>query len=273
MNGPRRVTANADVSVPEDLPEDKPESVPMPEPVSIAQEGVLVLPAPVIAPAQEGEFVAQIEEVRQEVVLSDQEQHLPAEIVPEPVASVTADVQDAKMTRSGRQVKPPARFVKSARRAGEIVPVHDIKVSTYQNGAMKSKRRATADEKSNCVRKVKAKVRTDDNPTFRRATDPNNPDKVKWDKAIALEDQQMVDEGVFDTEGISDMTESERKEAIRTHYELVAKRDAEGKIEKYKARLVANGNTQPESTYDDIKSPTARSASVKLAIAIAAKQG
>lgn len=276
MKSPRRVTADAEVPAIEDLPEatTDPAFVPAAEPLIIDQEGAVTLPAPVIAPDQEGEFVAQIEEVRQEVLVSDQESHLPAQIVSVPVADVTVAVPDAKATRSGRQIKPPSRFVKIAsRRPEEIVAAGDVKVSKYQNGAVQSQRRALAAEKSNCVRKVKAKVRTDDNPTFRRATDPRNPDKARWDKAIALEDQQMLDEGVFDTEGITDMTPDEKKEAIRTHYELVAKRDAEGKIEKYKARLVANGNTQPESTYDDIKSPTARSASVKLAIAIAAKQG
>lgn len=274
MKGPRRVTADAEVPILEELPEVKVDPVPETEPSPIVSEGVASVPAPVIAPSdQEGEFVAQTEEVHQgDAPLSDQKPHLPAEIVPVPTVDVTVTaVPDAKTTRSGRQVKPPPRFAKIASRRTD--DGREIKVNKYQNGAVKSQRREKAAEKSNCVRKVKAKVRTDDNPTFRRATDPSNPDKPRWDKAIAIEDQQMLDEGVFDTKGIADLTEDEKREAIRTHYELVAKRDSEGRIEKYKARLVANGNTQPESTYDDIKSPTARSASVKLAIAIAAKQG
>eukprot|EP01032_Pedospumella_encystans_P010975 gene10975-12802_t len=273
MKGPRRVTAEAEVPILEDLPEVKADPAQEPEPLIIVSEGVAQTLAPVIALSDQegGGIVAQTEEVHQDDSASDQKPLLPVEIVSVPAVNVTATVPDVQATRSGRQIHPPSRFAKIVSRRPE--ETREIKVSKYQNGAVKSQRRAIAAEKSNCVRKVKAKVRTDDNPTFRRATDPNNPDKPRWDKAIALEDQQMLDEGVFDTKAIADMTDSERREAIRTHYELVAKRDAEGNIEKYKARLVANGNTQPESTYDDIKSPTARSASVKLAIAIAAKQG
>jgi len=56
---------------------------------------------------------------------------------------------------------------------------------------------------------------------------------------------------------------------------LTIKRDPTrpGEIDKYKARLVALGNQQDPSTYDAIKSGTARSASVKLLMALQAKLG
>ena len=55
-------------------------------------------------------------------------------------------------------------------------------------------------------------------------------------------------------------------------FTLVVKRDPlTGKVAKYKARLVARGNQQPESSYDAISSQTARSAFVKLLIALKAK--
>ena len=55
---------------------------------------------------------------------------------------------------------------------------------------------------------------------------------------------------------------------------LQIKRDPKtGEIDKYKARLVALGNQQSEDSYQDIKSGTARSASVKLLASIQAKTG
>ena len=52
---------------------------------------------------------------------------------------------------------------------------------------------------------------------------------------------------------------------------LQVKRRADGTIEKYKARLVALGNQQTADQFDAIKSPTARSATVKLLISLQAK--
>jgi len=58
---------------------------------------------------------------------------------------------------------------------------------------------------------------------------------------------------------------------LGTMFTLTVKRNpSTGAIEKYKARLVALGNQQHESSYDQIKSLTARGSSVKLLIAIQA---
>jgi hypothetical protein len=48
---------------------------------------------------------------------------------------------------------------------------------------------------------------------------------------------------------------------------LAQQRLADGSLKKYKARLVADGNRQKPWSYDLVSSPTARSASVKFAIA------
>jgi hypothetical protein len=52
---------------------------------------------------------------------------------------------------------------------------------------------------------------------------------------------------------------------------LQIKRLPDGKIDKYKARLVALGNHQTADQYDSISSPTARTSSVKLLISLQAK--
>ena len=54
---------------------------------------------------------------------------------------------------------------------------------------------------------------------------------------------------------------------------LLIKRNQDGSIDKYKARLVCLGNQQESSSYDAIKSGTARSATVKLLTSMQAKLG
>ena len=52
---------------------------------------------------------------------------------------------------------------------------------------------------------------------------------------------------------------------------LTVKRKPDGSIDKYKARLVALGNHQKESSYDMIKAGTARGSTVKMLVALQAK--
>jgi hypothetical protein len=52
---------------------------------------------------------------------------------------------------------------------------------------------------------------------------------------------------------------------------LSVKRKPNGKIDKYKARLVMLGNRQKDSSYDNIKSGTVRNSTVKLLISLQAK--
>ena len=52
---------------------------------------------------------------------------------------------------------------------------------------------------------------------------------------------------------------------------LQLKRNPDGSIDKYKARLVALGNQQGPSSYDRVKSGTTRSATVKLMVSLQAK--
>ena len=57
---------------------------------------------------------------------------------------------------------------------------------------------------------------------------------------------------------------------VPSHMILIRQRFADGKIKKYKARLVAGGHRQDATLYDDVSSPTARPASIKILFAKAA---
>ena len=246
------------------------EGVVTPEPE--VQEGVLIEEIPKVIPAEEIQIVsAQEGDMSEEVTLA-----LPEEYVPHisPFAHVTVNQETAQghtHTRSGRPIKTPSRYANKAdkreRAMRHAKESRDEKVKKLHNGATRAHKLRNS---KSCIRKVQKK-RTDDNPTYKKAIDPSNPSHMQWKAAISTEENQMEEEYVYDVNAIDDMTEKERFEAIRCHFVLTLKRDAEGKVEKYKARFVAGGDRQSKNTYDDIKSPTARSASVKLAAAIAAK--
>ena len=82
----------------------------------------------------------------------------------------------------------------------------------------------------------------------------------------------MIDDNVFEVfDGLSAPPDVS---VVGSMFVLTIKRDPiTGKIDKYKARLVALGNQQDPSSYEAIKSGTARAASVKLLISLQAKIG
>ena len=115
---------------------------------------------------------------------------------------------------------------------------------------------------------VKRKKRGYDNPSLAQAM--KRSDWPEWEKAINLEYQQMTDDGVFEKHKGKLPPGAN---LIGSMMVLVIKRKQDGTIDKYKARLVCLGNQQESSSYDAIKSGTARSATVKLLISIQAKMG
>ena len=114
------------------------------------------------------------------------------------------------------------------------------------------------------VKKAVKKLRGYDNPSYQQAK--KREDWPQWEAAINLELAQMMEEGVYRKERIEDGAN-----IIGTMWVLVIKRHPDGTIDKYKARLVALGNQQNESSYSNISSTTARSATVKLMMSILAK--
>ena len=112
------------------------------------------------------------------------------------------------------------------------------------------------------------KTRHNDNPTLQQAK--ARADWSMFEEAIRIEMKQMIDDDVYIPWSRDKLPEGAN--LLGTMLVLTIKRNAvTGVIDKYKARLVALGNQQDPTSYEDIKSGTARSASVKLLISIQAK--
>lgn len=106
-----------------------------------------------------------------------------------------------------------------------------------------------------------------DSPSLTKALQSQDADE--WTKAINLEYATLNMEHTWEAV----LSIPDGKPWIPSHMVLVRQRFSDGSIKKYKARLVANGNRQQLSTYDETSSPTAREASVKLFYAKAASLG
>jgi len=104
-----------------------------------------------------------------------------------------------------------------------------------------------------------------DNPSMAQAKKRDDWDL--WHEAIETEYRQMRTEGVFGDR----VFPPPGADIVGCMMVLVIKRTPDGKIDKYKARLVALGNQQGPNTYDEIKSSTARAACVKFMFALQAK--
>jgi hypothetical protein len=120
--------------------------------------------------------------------------------------------------------------------------------------------------------KKKRKKSNADSPTVTQAQ--KREDWQEFSKAIDTENQQLADEECFEDLTSQQISKIPTKDIIGTMYRLQIKRSKiTRKVEQYKARLVALGNQQMKHQYDQLKSPTARSSSVKLILSIQAKLG
>ena len=91
--------------------------------------------------------------------------------------------------------------------------------------------------------------------------------------AITHEVTQMLDRGVFEVVSRSSLTPEQRAKTIRSSMFLKEKFLPSGEFQKVKARLVAGGDQQDKSLYNDTSSPTAALESTMMVIAIAAAAG
>ncbi len=117
------------------------------------------------------------------------------------------------------------------------------------------------------TKKKKRKKRSKDNPTLEQAK--KRADWPEFEKAMEAELKQLREDNVYEEVQLKEIEKGITP--IGTMWVLTVKRHTDGKIDKYKARLVALGNQQKEDQYDRIKSPTARSSTVKMLISIQAK--
>ncbi len=138
-------------------------------------------------------------------------------------------------------------------------------VDVYSNCA--EKHRAKILEAVRQVTKKKQKKRSKDNPSLQQAK--MRQDWHMFQKAMDDELKQLRADHVYDEVQLNHIEKGIIP--IGTMWVLTVKRNTDGTIDKYKARLVALGNQQKEDQYDKIKSPTARSSTVKMLISIQAK--
>jgi hypothetical protein len=90
---------------------------------------------------------------------------------------------------------------------------------------------------------------------------------------IMKELKQMVTKGVWHGVHTKHLTSKQRVAIIRSSMFLKDKWLPSGTFEKFKARLVAGGDQQDKSLYEDLSSPTAATSSVFAVAAIAAAEG
>lgn len=91
-------------------------------------------------------------------------------------------------------------------------------------------------------------------------------------QVIEAELRQMLDKGVWAPIHVSQLSDGERKVIIRSSMFLKDKYLASGEHEKLKARLVAGGDQQDKSLYEDLSSPMAATSSVLIIAAVAASE-
>ncbi|GEM12273.1 hypothetical protein Rt10032_c20g6290 [Rhodotorula toruloides] len=105
-----------------------------------------------------------------------------------------------------------------------------------------------------------------DQPTYKQAL--SRPDAEKWLDAMHVELAAFSATGTWDEE-LVDLPAG--RKAIAVKWVLLIKRDANGHVVKYKARLVARGDQQVEGVdYDETHSSTVRLTTVRLVFALLA---
>ena len=109
-------------------------------------------------------------------------------------------------------------------------------------------------------------AKQDDDPkSIREAL--SSEDKEKWTVAMEKEFNSLDENDVWD---IVDLPKD--RKAVGSKWVFKRKRDADGNVERYKARLVAQGFTQKNGIdYDETFSPVVRFESIRTIIALAAK--
>ena len=100
--------------------------------------------------------------------------------------------------------------------------------------------------------------------TFRDAV--NGPDQVHWRKAINAELESMRLRGVFQAAILP-----KGQQAIGTKWVFKIKRNSDGTIARYKARLVARGFTQEHGIdYTETFAPTVKFSTIRVILTLAA---
>ena len=100
----------------------------------------------------------------------------------------------------------------------------------------------------------------------------NGPDAERWMAAIETELQTLVDLGAWAAQERVDVPPGAR--VIPCMFVFKMKRDEEGRVTKYKARLTAKGNHQrPGIDFGDVSAPTVHADTLRTMLSVAAATG
>jgi hypothetical protein len=95
-----------------------------------------------------------------------------------------------------------------------------------------------------------------------------SPTPENWTLALNNEIQSLISQNVFDLNPI-DISTIDSKSIVPSRVIFDTRMNADGTINKYKARLVAQGNYQSESTYFNTFADTASARSINVLLSIA----
>jgi hypothetical protein len=98
-----------------------------------------------------------------------------------------------------------------------------------------------------------------------------SPTPEKWTLALKNEIQSLIDQNVFDLTSI-DPASIPSNLIIPSRVIFDVRMNADGSINKYKARLVAQGNHQDDSTYFETFADTASARSINILLSLAAAE-
>ena len=102
--------------------------------------------------------------------------------------------------------------------------------------------------------------------TFKQAMQHPEPERSQWYKAASDEIQSLVDNGTFELVSLPP-----GKRAIGCRWVFKVKRNADGTVERYKGRLVAQGFSQrPGFDFTETFAPTPKWSALRAVLAIAA---
>jgi hypothetical protein len=103
--------------------------------------------------------------------------------------------------------------------------------------------------------------------SYKKAVSGDN--SAEWKEAIKAEYKSLLDHDTF-----SIVNRPKDTKVIRSHHVFKIKMDDQGQISKFKARLVARGDTQVEGeNFFEVFSPTLRSESIRRLVAYAVQSG
>ena len=129
--------------------------------------------------------------------------------------------------------KVPLKMLKIAGKRMKIVDMYNSCIQKYRNKCLDAVCKVT---------KKKRKKRSKDNPTLEQAK--KRADWPEFQKAMEAELKQLRADKVYEEVQLQDIEKGINP--IGTMWVLTVKRNTDGSIDKYKARLVALGNQQIE---------------------------